>query len=319
MKEYKHLNLVQRSVISALKASGIKQKDIALYAECNPSTVSRELSRNKTKTGKYSPKVAQEISEERKERFRKERKFTKEMKVFVIKHITEEQWSVEQIVGYCKKNRIPMVGKTTIYNFIHQDKENGGELYKHTRHQLKHRSRALYTCKKKVEDKKSIEERPEVISHKTEFGHWEIDLIVGAGNKGAILTLVEMTTKMLFMKKLKEGKKAKSLADELIDMTLPYKNYIKTITADNGNEFSDFKRVEKKLNLQFFFAHPYSSWERGLNEHTNGLVRQYIPKNTDFKDITDKEIKKYQYKINNRPRKVLDFEKPKDLFYQKVI
>ena len=162
-------------------------------------------------------------------------------------------------------------------------------------------------------------ERPEVISQKTEFGHWEIDLIVGAGNKGAILTLVEMTTKMLFMKKLKEGKKAKSLADELIDMTLPYKYYIKTITADNGNEFSDFKRVEKKLNLQFFFAHPYSSWERGLSEHTNGLVRQYIPKNTDFKDITDKEIKEYQYKINNRPRKVLDFEKPKDLFYQKVI
>ena len=142
MKEYKHLNLAQRSVISALKASGMKQKKIAVYAECNPSTVSRELSRNKTKTGKYSPKVAQEISEERKERFRKERKFTKEMKVFVIKYISEEQWSVEQIVGYCRKNRIPMVGKTTIYNFIHQDKENGDDLYKHTRHQLKHRSRA---------------------------------------------------------------------------------------------------------------------------------------------------------------------------------
>ena len=241
------------------------------------------------------------------------------MKVLVIKYISEEQWSVEQIVGYCRKNGIPIVGKTTIYKFIHQDKENGGDLYKHTRHQLKHRNRALYTSKKKVEDKKSIEERPAIVSQKTEFGHWEIDLIVGAGNKGAILTLVEMTTKMLFMRKLKEGKKAKSLADELIDMTLPYKNYIKTITADNGNEFSDFKRVEKKLDLQFFFAHPYSSWERGLSEHTNGLVRQYIPKNTDFKDITDKEIKEYQYKINNRPRKVLDFEKPKDLFYQKVI
>ena len=103
MKEYKHLNLAQRSVISALKASGMKQKKIAVYAECSPSTVSRELARNKTKTGKYSPKVAQEISEERKERFRKERKFTKEMKVFVIKYISEEQWSVEQIVGYCKK------------------------------------------------------------------------------------------------------------------------------------------------------------------------------------------------------------------------
>ena len=319
MKEYKHLNLVQRSVISALKASGIKQKDIALYAECNPSTVSRELSRNKTKTGKYSPKVAQEISEERKERFRKERKFTKEMKVFVIKHITEEQWSVEQIVGYCKKNRIPMVGKTTIYKFIHQDKENGGELYKHTRHQLKHRSRALYTCKKKVEDKKSIEERPEVISQKTEFGHWEIDLIVGAGNKGAILTMVEISIKMLFMRKLKKVKMAKPLANELIDMMLPYKHCIKTITCDNGREFSDFKRIEKKLGIQIYFAHPYCSCERGLSEHTNGLVRQYIPKETDFKDVTNQEIKKYQYRINNRPRKVLMFKKPKDLFYQKVI
>ena len=170
MKEYKHLNLAQRSVISALKASRMKQKKIAVYAECSPSTVSRELARNKTKTGKYSPKVAQEISEERKERFRKERKFTKEMKVLVIKYISEEQWSVEQIVGYCRKNGIPIVGKTTIYKFIHQDKENGGDLYKHTRHQLKHRCRALYTCKKKVEDKKSIEERPEVVSQKTVLG-----------------------------------------------------------------------------------------------------------------------------------------------------
>ena len=170
MKEYKHLNLAQRSVISALKASGMKQKKIAVYVECSPSTVSRELARNKTKTGKYSPKVAQEISEERKERFRKERKFTKEMKVLVIKYISEEQWSVEQIVGYCRKNGIPIVGKTTIYKFIHQDKENGGDLYKHTRHQLKHRCRALYTCKKKVDDKKSIEERPEVVSQKTVLG-----------------------------------------------------------------------------------------------------------------------------------------------------
>ena len=212
-----------------------------------------------------------------------------------------------------------MVGKTTIYNFIHQDKENGGELYKHTRHQLKHRSRALYTCKKKVEDKKSIEERPEVVSQKTEFGHWEIDLIVGAGNKGAILTMVEISTKMLFMRKLKKGKMAKPLANELINMMLPYKHCIKTITCDNGREFSDFKRIEKKLGIQIYFAHPYCSCERGLSEHTNGLVRQYIPKETDFKDVTNQEIKKYQYRINNRPRKVLMFKKPKDLFYQKVI
>jgi len=316
MKEYKHLNLAQRSVISALKASGMKQKKIAVYAECSPSTVSRELARNKTKTGKYSPKVAQEISEERKERFRKERKFTKEMKVLVIKYISEEQWSVEQIVGYCRKNGIPIVGKTTIYKFIHQDKENGGDLYKHTRHQLKHRSRALYTCKKKVEDKKSIEERPEVVSQKTEFGHWEIDLIVGAGNKGAILTLVEMTTKMLFMRKLKEGKKAKSLADELIDMTLPYKNYIKTITADNGKEFAKHEEIAQKLEIKFYFCKPYHSWERGANENTNGLIRQYIPKGKDFSEVTNKQIKWIENKLNNRPRKRLGYLTPNEKFKQ---
>ena len=105
---------------------------------------------------------------------------------------------------------------------------------------------------------------------------------------------------------------------QLINMMLPYKNCVKTITCDNGTEFSDFKRVEKKLDLQFFFAHPYGSCERGLSEHTNGLVRQYIPKETDFKDVTNQEIKKYQYKINDRPRKVLNFKKPKDLFYQKA-
>ncbi|EPD29112.1 hypothetical protein SAMN05444420_102171 [Capnocytophaga granulosa] len=105
---------------------------------------------------------------------------------------------------------------------------------------------------------------------------------------------------------------------QLINMMLPYKNCVKTITCDNGTEFSDFKRVEKKLDLQFFFAHPYCSCERGLSEHTNGLVRQYIPKETDFKDVTDQDIKTYQYKINDRPRKVLNFKKPKDLFYQKA-
>ena len=212
-----------------------------------------------------------------------------------------------------------MVGKTTIYEFIHQDKKKGGDLYTYTRHKLKHRNRELYNYKEKIADKKSIDERPAIVSQKTEFGHWEIDLIVGAGNKGAILTMVEISTKMLFMRKLKKGKMAKPLANELIDMMLPYKHCIKTITCDNGREFSDFKRIEKKLGIQIYFAQPYCSWERGLSEHTNGLVRQYIPKETDFKDVTNQEIKKYQYKINNRPRKVLMFKKPKDLFYQKVI
>ena len=151
------------------------------YVECSATTVSRELSRNKSKTGIYSPKIAQEMIE----------------------------------------NNIPMLGKTTIYEFIHQDKKKGGDLYTYTRHKLKHRNRELYNYKEKIADKKSIDERPAIVSQKTEFGHWEIDLIVGAGNKGAILTMVEISTKMLFMRKLKKGKMAKPLANELIDMMLP--------------------------------------------------------------------------------------------------
>ena len=317
MKEYKHLNLVQRSEISALKASGMKQKNIALYVKCAPSTVSRELNRNASKRGDYFAKQAQETADDRKIRFKTKRKFTTEMQELVV-NFTKEGWSVEQIVGHCRKEGIPMVGKTTIYKFIHQDKENGGDLYTYTRHKLKHRNRKGKKSKDKIKDKTSIEQRPKVVSEKTEFGHWEIDLIIGAGNKGAILTMVEINTKMLFMKKLEKGKRAKPLADELIKMMLPYKNCVKTITCDNGSEFSDFKRVEKKLGLDFYFAHPYSSWERGLSEHTNGLVRQYIPKEIDFKDVTNEEVRQIQYKINNRPRKVLKFEKPKDMFYQKA-
>ena len=180
-----------------------------------------------------------------------------------------------------------MVGKTTIYEFIHQGNKKGGDLYTYTRHKLKHRNRELYNYKEKIADKKSIDERPAIVSQKTEFGHWEIDLIVGAGNKGAILTMVEISTKMLFMRKLKKGKMAKPLANELINMMLPYKHCIKTITCDNGREFSNFKRIEKKLGIQIYFVHPYCSWERGLSEHTNGLIRQYIPKETDFKDVTN--------------------------------
>ena len=266
MKEYKHLNLVQRSEISALKASGKKQKDIAAYLGCSAATVSRELSRNKTKTGIYNSKTAQELANERKERFSRKRVFNQQKKSFVIHAIKEDNWSAEQIVGYCRENNIFMVGKTTIYKFIHQDKKKGGDLYTYTRHKLKHRNRELYNYKEKIADKKSIDERPAIVSQKTEFGHWEIDLIVGAGNKGAILTMVEISTKMLFMRKLKKGKMAKPLANELIDMMLPYKNCIKTITCDNGREFSDFKRIEKKLGIQIYFVHPYCSWERGLSK-----------------------------------------------------
>jgi IS30 family transposase len=136
--------------------------------------------------------------------------------------------------------------------------------------------------------------RPEIVLTNQEFGHYEIDLIIGAEGKGAILTLVERKTKFLFMEKLK-GKNAKELAKSMVNILIPYKNSIKTITSDNGTEFAENQYIRKKFHCDFYFAHAYSSWERGLNENTNGLIRQYIPKGTYFEKVSKENIKEYQH------------------------
>jgi IS30 family transposase len=146
----------------------------------------------------------------------------------------------------------------------------------------------------------------------------EIDTIVGPENRGAILTATERQTGFLLMKKLPKGKNAKALAKELFYLLLPCKRWVHSITSDNGSEFYEHKYVAGKLNTSFFFAHPYASWQRGLNEYTNGLVRQYIPKKQSFNDLNDDDIKSFQIKINRRPRKLLTFEAPIERFYKQV-
>jgi IS30 family transposase len=166
-----------------------------------------------------------------------------------------------------------------IYQYIRRDKLDGGCLYKNTRHRLKHRKRPVGGKKEVIKDEKSIDSRPEVINNKERFGDWEIDLIVGKENRGAMVTIVERTTSMIMIRKLKNGKNADELAKTVIDMMMPYKEFVKSITSDNGSEFARHMKIAKKLDAEFYFAHPYSSWERGLSEYSNKLIRQYIPKN----------------------------------------
>ena len=233
----------------------------------------------------------------------------------IIKSLETEQWSPEQIRGRSLKEGKPMVSHERIYQLIRKDKQEGGDLYKHTRHKLKHRKRPVGGKKIVIKDKVSIDDRPAIINDKMRFGDWEIDTIVGEGNKGAIVTVVERQTGFLFMKKLPEGKTAKGLANVVIDMLLPYKDSVQSITSDNGTEFAEHKLIANKLNTDFFFAHPYSSWERGLNENTNKLIRQYIPKKQTFNSFNDQCIKDIQHKINQRPRKKLLYDNPKHIFY----
>lgn len=210
-----------------------------------------------------------------------------------------------------------MVSHERIYQFIRDDKLNGGCIYKSLRHQLKHRKRPVgkhYPIKDRV----SIDERPEIVNQKKRFGDWEMDTIIGANQEGAILTFTERTTNFFMMTKLENGKNAIGLKDQLITISLPYKKYILTITTDNGPEFAEHKAIALKLDALIFFTHPYSSWEKGAIENTNKLVRQYIPKGADFNTITNKQLLDIQHKINKRPRKKLNFETPKDIFYNFV-
>jgi IS30 family transposase len=312
-----HLTREQRYQIDALLANKTKQKDIALIVGVSKSTISREIKRNKHKRG-YSARLAQEYADERKERFAVVRRFTKSVEKTVREKLEQEQWSPEQIVGWCNKEGIPMVSHERIYQYIREDKKKGGTLYKHCRHRLKHRKRPVGGKKIIIPDKVSIEQRPDIINKKERFGDWEIDTILGKENKGAILTAVERQTGFMLMKKLKKGKNAKALANDIFLMMMPYKNFVHSITSDNGTEFYEHKLIAQKLNAEYYFANPYSSWERGLNEYTNKLIRQYIAKKQLFTKITDNEIMKYQHKINKRPRKNYNFESPTKIFYKKI-
>lgn len=310
-----HLTLDQRYEIQHQKEAGKTQSEIAILIGKHKSVISRELKRNLNQMGRYKARHAGEVYEIRKERLKRPRKLTVEMEKRIIKSLTEEQWSPEQIKGRSDKEGLPMVSHERIYQLVRKDKQDGGDLYKHTRHRLKHRKRPVGGKKTIIKDKVSIDERPAVINDKGRFGDWEIDTIVGEENKGAIVTIVERQTGFLFMKKLPEGKVARGLADAVVKLLLPYKNHIHSITSDNGTEFADHKTIAQKLNTQFFFAHPYSSWERGLNEYTNKLIRQYIPKKQTFDRYNQQTINDIQHKINQRPRKKLQFNNPKHIFY----
>ena len=275
----KHLTKEQRYQIKAYLDCKKTKTFIANALNVHKSTICREIKRNSRKNGSYNPDFANELAEERKERFTYNRKFTPAVEKFVLEKLVNEQWSPEQIVGYCRANNIDMVSHERIYIYLRKDKLAGGCLYKHLWHKLKHRKRPLSGKQNDIKDKVSIDFRSDIINNKERFGDWEIDLIVGENNKGAILTLTERTTVFVLMKKLPLGKNAQALAEVVIDMLLPYKEFVHSITSDNGKEFAEHKKISEKLNSEFFFAHPYSSWERGIIEYTNKLIRQYIPKN----------------------------------------
>jgi IS30 family transposase len=311
----KHLSKEQRYIIASLHNRGIKKNEIALELGVHKSTIGRELKRNGTKTGKYNAVIAVLYAKERKERFSFKRKFTKKIEQTIRDYLVQEQWSPEQIVGWCKKNNVEMVSTERIYQFIREDKIKGGYLFKHTRHRLKHRKQPVTKDGSRIIDRISIEQRPEKVNNREEFGHFEMDLVIGKDHNGAILTITERVSRFFMCRYLPEGKVAVKVAEMVNDMLLPYKKWVHSITTDNGLEFAEHKLITKKLNATVYFTHPYSSWEKGQIEYSNKLLRQYIPKKQIINQSNTHNLNEIQIKINNRPRKNLNYEKPVNLFY----
>jgi IS30 family transposase len=300
-----------------MKSQGILQKDIAQAIGCSESTISRELSRNKDKrSGKYDSDLAQRKCMERHKGKKKKIRFTKaieeEIKLYLFQYL-----SPEQIVGLSRKEGREMVSVERIYQYIWRDKKRGGTLYKYLRTKgKKYRNRGDKKDKRgQIEGRVNIKERPLEVEKKERLGDLEIDTIIGKGHKGAIVTINDRASGVLKMAKL-NGKDAEELADKVIEMLKPWKGIIHTITSDNGKEFAAHKRIANALDVKFFFADPYKSWQRGANENLNGLVRQYIPKKTNFDDIDELYIKKIETELNNRPRKRLMFQSPIQRFNQ---
>lgn len=308
-----HITQVQRYEIAAYLRAGFSQAEIARLLNKSRSVICREINRNKNSRGHYSGGDAEMFSRMRKEKKRSPRKLTRLMREEIVGMIRELHCSPECVCGYFRRLGKPCVSHEWIYNLIRRDKAGGGDLYRCLPHSLKHRRRPV-NKPMPIADRVSIDERPAVVEDRCRFGDWEMDTIVGKAGKGVIVTLVERTSKKLLMARSPKGKDSKSVARLVVQLLMPFSKHVLSITTDNGSEFADHKYIAKKLHTSVYFAHPYSSWEKGLIENTNKLIRQFIPKDTDFSSLSDDYILHVQTLINRRPRKLLNFFSPKQIF-----
>ena len=308
---YKQLTHEERYQISVLLKAGLNQTQIAMMLERHKSTIRREITRNTGMRG-YRPKQAQHLADER-----RASKVRPRINLIVWKDVRKlivEDWSPEQISLWLSVEKGISVSHEWIYQYILQDKHCGGSLYRHLRCKKQRRKRyGSYNRRGQLIDRISIDERPRVVDSRSRIGDWELDTIIGKNHKQAIVSLTERKTRFTLIQKVKR-KTAQCVTEAIINLLTPFSDQVHTLTSDNGKEFADHKTIAYKLKAKFYFAHPYASWERGLNENTNGLIRQYFPKKRDFKTITQKEINRAMDKLNNRPRKCLGIKTPNQVF-----
>ena len=313
---YRHLSDEERLMIVALKKTGKSLREIGRYIGRSASTVSRELRRNRyTTDGRYRAFHAGPMSRGRRRRVRQKSWFSQEHWSWV-EDLIREDFSPEQISGSLREWGVFGISHETIYRHVWRDKKNGGNLYKHFRGAKKKRRKRYnaYDSRGRLAGKKRIEERPKIVETRGRIGDWEVDTVMGKG-KDCVLTMVERKSGFLAMAHLK-SKTVKEVNRRMKQLIKRTPNKFKTITSDNGVEFHGYKEIEKKRGVDFYFANPHHSWERGTNENTNGLIRQYLPKGKSMEGLTQKQCDAIARKLNNRPRKRHNYRTPAELFFQ---
>ncbi len=314
MEHYTQLTQEQRYQIHAFMKAGFTQSAIAEEMGVHPSTISREVRRNRGLRG-YRPAQAHEKAVTRRSNKFQPRICSSTWSL--VDSLIKQDWSPEQISGRLSSERGISISHEWVYLYIYQDKRQGGDLHTHLRCRKKRRKRYGKRDRRgRIPNRISIDQRPLVVDKKCRIGDWEGDTIIGKGHQGVVASLVERKTKYTVLTASKT-KQARQVRHSIEQGLSPHRNRVYTITYDNGLEFAEHQVMAQTLDANIYFAHPYASWERGLNENTNGLIRQYLPKSKRLDKVTQKELKHIMDRLNHRPRKSLGFNTPYELFFKK--
>ena len=314
MKEYKQLTSELRYQIYGLKQAGLNQTQIAKKIGVDKGTISREFKRNEGKRG-WRPKQAQSFRDARRQACTNGKCFSSD-EWAEVERLIQEDLSPEQAANRLELEGCLQISHEIIYQHIYADKRNGGDLHQHLRSQKPRRKRYASGQERRgtIKNRVSIDERPEIVAEKTRMGDWEGDTVIGKNHKGGLVTLAERKSRYVLAGHIR-SKHAAGVTAVTTRLLTPYKDKCHTITFDNGREFAEHEKMAAELKADIYFANPYHSWERGLNENSNGLLRQYFPKGMKLTDITEEQVQEAVERINHRPRKILGFKTPHEVFF----
>jgi IS30 family transposase len=311
--KYRQITQEERYQIAALRQAGWCPAGVARELGRHRSTISRELARNCSPwDGGYRPSKAQEQANGRRSRSRRNRGFGGDDWRRVAR-LLRRDWSPEQVAGYLDRYGELSISHETIYRYVWADRAEGGGLHRHLAPKKRRKRYGRYDSRGRLAGKRPLAERPTSVERRAAVGHWEIDTVMGQGNEHCLVTLVERATGYVLIGKLR-SRNTEELNRRTIALIRRLPQRFQTITADNGTEFHSYKKIEQATDVKFYFATPHHAWERGTNENTNGLVRQYLPKRKSMARVTQQHCNAIAKTLNAPPRKRYDYQTPEERF-----